>query len=160
MASTTGTADRFVDAIAESSAAINDRIKSAIERAQRVTTSLVVEFEKSQQDVLEVGRKVLQDPADVVGIYTLGYQKAGAAQDRAFEFARNFIDEAAASLRDTRSTAERIVTANFDASRPGLEAAREFVTKTGDALRPAFMRQEEAAPAPARARKTAAEEAA
>jgi hypothetical protein len=159
MASTTGTADRFVDAIAESTAAINDRIKSAIERAQRVTTSLVVEFEKSQQDVLEVGRKVLQDPADVVGIYTLGYAKAGAAQDRAFEFARNFIDEAAASVRDTRSTVERVTTANFDASRPGLEAAREFVTKTGDALRPAFMRQE-AAPAPARARKTAAEEAA
>jgi len=159
MASTTGTADRFVDALAESSAAVNERIKAAIERAQRVTTSAVVEFEKAQQDVFEVGRKVLQDPADAVGISTLVYQKAGAAQDRAFAFARNFIDEAAASARDTRATVERIATANFDASRPGLEAAREFVTKTGDALRPSFMRQEPA-PAPARARKTAAEEAA
>jgi hypothetical protein len=161
MASKTGTADRFVDAIGETSAAVNDRIKAGIERAQRISTAVVTETERAQQDVLEFGRKLLEDPADVVGISTLAFAKMGAAQDRAFDFARNLLDEAATASRETRTAVERIAQANFDAGRPGFESMRDLVTKTSEALRPSFMRANEAEPAPApRARKATADEAA
>lgn len=161
MASTTGTADRFVDALTESSAAVSDRVKSGIERAQRIGTAVVTEAERAQQDALDFGRKVFEDPADVVGISTLAFEKIGAAQDRAFDFARNLLDEAATASRETRAAVERIAQANFDAGRPGFESMRDLVTKTSEALRPSFLRAPEAAPAPAtRARKAASGEAA
>lgn len=161
MASTTGTADRFVDAIAETSAAVNERVKSGIERSHRIASTLYAEIERVQQDALELGRKVISDPADIVGISTLAYGKASAAQDRVFEFARNFVDEAATSTRETRSALERVAQANIDASRPAVETVRDLFTRTGEALRPAFLRGDEPAPAPApRPRRTAAEDAA
>ena len=161
MASTNGPADRYVDALGESSAAVMERVKSGVERANRITSAVISEIERGQQDALEIGRKVLQDPADVVGIWTLGYTKAAAAQDRAFDFGRNLIDEAATSARETRTAIESVARANFDAGRPAVESMRDFVTRTSEALRPSFLRNTEPEPAPApRPRKTAAEEAA
>ena len=159
--STTGTADRFVDAVSETSAAVNERVKSGIERAHRITSTLYGEVERAQQDALELGRKVLSDPADIVGISGLAYEKASAAQDRVFEFARNFVDEAATSTRETRSAVERVARANLEASRPAVETVRDLVARTGEALRPAFLRNQAPEPVPApRARRTAAEDAA
>ncbi|MEX2158573.1 MAG: hypothetical protein WEB04_04145 [Dehalococcoidia bacterium] len=161
MATQTGPADRFVDALTESSTAVMDRVKTASERAHRVTTALVSEAERIQQDALDLTRKVIQDPADIVGNTGLAYQKAIVAQERVFEFARNALEEAVTANRETRTTVERVLRANFDASRPAVEQVREFVTRTGEALRPSFLRTQEAVSAPApRARKTAAEEAA
>ena len=161
MATQTGPADRFVDALTESSTAVMDRVKAATERAHRVTTALVSEAERAQQDALDLTRKVIQDPADIVGNSGFAYQKAIGAQERVFEFARNALEEVVTANRETRTAAERVLRANFDASRPAVEQAREFITRTGEALRPSFLRGQEPAPAPApRARKATADEAA
>jgi membrane protease subunit (stomatin/prohibitin family) len=142
MATAKGFTDRVFDALEESSQALVGRATSGTERVHRITASLIKEAEWTQQGALELGRKFVQNPLDIAGLSTAAFQKSGEAQNRGFEVARQMVEELSTSAQETRETVQQIAQAGVQASWPAIEAVRGFVTRTGEALRPEFLRTE------------------
>ena len=141
MATTTkSTVDRFFDALAEGSTAVTERVKAGNERAGRVSAAFIREAEWAQQGALELGRKFAESPTDLLGFAASVYEKSVQAQDRAFDFVRQLVDEIAVGTRETRTTVERVVRANSSAGQPAVEAVRGLVDRTSDMIRPALIR--------------------
>lgn len=141
MATTTkSTVDRVFDALAEGSTAVTERVKAGNERAGRVSAAFIREAEWAQQGALELGRKFAENPTDLLGFAASVYEKSVQAQDRAFDFVRQLVDEIAVGTRETRTTVERVVRSNYSAGQPAVEAVRGLVDRTGDMIRPALVR--------------------
>ena len=159
---TNSNGEALIEALSETSAAIIERVKAGNERAHRISTSLIKGGEWVSQESLALGRSFLQEPTDVAGLAGAAFQKAGEAQDHAFAFLRDLIDEVATGARENRTTAERIYRANTSAGQAAVEAARGLATRTTEALRPEFLRAavEPVTRSATRSRRAASEEAA
>ena len=141
MATTTkSTVDRVFDALGEGSAAVTERVKAGNERAGRVSAAFIREAEWVQQGALDLGRKFANNPTDLIGFAASIYEKSVQAQDRAFDFIRQLVDEVAVASRETRTTAEKVVRAQYSAGQPAVEAVRGLVDRTSDIIRPALLR--------------------
>jgi hypothetical protein len=164
MATTTkGPADQVFDALGESSAALFDRVKAGNERATRVAAAVIKEAEWAQQGALDLGRKFAKRPADILGLAAAAYEKSVEAQDRAFAFVRQLLDEVTVSARETRTTIEKVARAQVSAGQPAVDAVRGIVDRTGELIRPAILRAtgtQPPAPKPATRRAAQSEEAA
>lgn len=159
MAETT-TADKLYDALAESSTAIIQRLKTGSERTFRVTSTVLEEIERAQRDALELGRTFAKQPLDVTGFASAAFQKAGDAQERAFELTRQSVDEFATANRETRETVRRVAQASTEAGRAALDSARDLFSWSRSAIEANLPGRPSApAPTPTRPRR-ATEEAA
>jgi len=140
MAANNTNGEALTDALSETSAAVIERVKAGNERAHRISTSVIKGAEWVSQESLALGRSFLQDPTDIAGFSGAAFQKAGEAQDHAFAFLRDLIDEVATGARETRTTVERVFRANTSAGQAAVEAARGLATRTSEAFRPEFLR--------------------
>jgi hypothetical protein len=153
-------ADKLFDALNEGSTAIIQRLKTGSERSFRVASTVLEEIERGQRDALELGRVFAKQPLDVAGFASAVFQKAGEAQERAFDLTRQSVDEFATANRETRETVRRVAQASVESTRVALDGARGLFTWTRGALEAAVPgRPASPPPTPTRPRR-ATEEAA
>jgi len=133
MAETT-TADKLFDALTESSTAIIQRVKTGSERSFRVASTVLEEIERGQRDALELGRTFAKQPLDIAGFASAAFQKAGEAQERAFELTRQAVDEFATANRETRETVRRVTQASAEGTRAAIDSARGLFTWSRSAI--------------------------
>ncbi len=150
MATTKGLADRILDALGEVSQAVIERVKAGNERAGRVAGAFIREVEWAQTEAIGLGRQFVTSPTDVLGNSGVLYQKSIEAQERAFDFGRQWIDEMATATRETRGAVERIARANVAVGQPAVEAAREIVSRTRQVIQPGLTQVSQAAQAATR----------
>lgn len=140
MATTTSTADRIFDALNESYAALLDAIKAGNERGYRVSKALIEEAERGQGEVLELGRKFAQDPADLAGFSTALIEATTKAQGRALELTREWFEELSGASNEARDAVQRVVRANREAGQAAVEVARGLFSRTTEAFQSAISR--------------------
>jgi predicted translin family RNA/ssDNA-binding protein len=164
MATGNTTIDRFFRALEEASSALMERTQSANERAYRLAKAVLEDANAGREEALELGRKIVKDPTDVLGIYTIAFEKANLAQSRAFRLSRRSVEELIEAGKETRETAQRVAGASREIGQASVDVIREFFGRTGDAVQAAFSAGVSAVapkPEPARpARRAAAQEAA
>jgi len=136
MATEKQTATRVFDALSETSTALMEPVKAGLDRTHRFATAVVREAEWVQQETLGFGRRLAEEPGNVLGNAGTAVQKAGEAQDRAFEFVRLSIDEVATAAREARTAFEKVARANLELGQPAIEAVQGLVTRTREAVRP------------------------
>ena len=150
MATTKSLPDRIFDALSESSQAVVERVKAGNERAGRVAAAVIREAEWAQNEALGVGRQFVTSPTDLIGNDGVLYQKTIEAQERAFDFGRQWIDEMATATRESRGAFERIARANITVGQPAVDAAREIVSRTRQVIQPGITQVSQAAQAAGR----------
>ncbi|MDP2949658.1 MAG: hypothetical protein Q8P22_08995 [Chloroflexota bacterium] len=121
---TESTSERFFNALTETYTAMLDAIKTGNERGYRVSSTLIEEARKGQQEAIELGKKWAQAPTDVPALYGAVIELVTKAQSRALELAREWVDDLAESRQDAREVIQRVVNANRGAAEAAVEVAR------------------------------------
>lgn len=146
MPATTSTSDKIFDALNESYRAMLDAIKAGNERGYRVSQTLIEEAERGQREVLELGRRFAQDPADLAGFSTALMEATTKAQNRALELTRQWFDELSGASTEAREAMQRMVRANQEAGQAAVEVARGLFSRAAEAFQGAAARAAPAAP--------------
>jgi hypothetical protein len=95
-------ADRIFDSLIERQAGLFDAIRSNNERSHRFSRSLIEGARAGSRDWSEVGRRWINNPTDVVGIYEAMTEAVGNGQQRALALAREWIEDIVESQREGR----------------------------------------------------------
>jgi hypothetical protein len=135
--SETTSVDRVFGALNEGSSVLLGAVRSANERAFRVTKALLEEAEQGRQAGLELGKKIVQDPTNLVGISNVAFDKVSEAQGRAIEMGRKSVQEIAIVAGEARDNAGEIAKAGREAAGGVAQAVREVYGRTSGAARAA-----------------------
>jgi hypothetical protein len=131
MSTTTRTSliDRYYDAVIERHATLFDAIRNGAERYQRFNRSLIEGARHNGQEWLEVQRRWLTNPMDLIGTYEAVSEALGNSQSRTLALAREWLDDAVETQREGREVV-----------RQGLGDVREAVQRVQDNA-PQFLRR-------------------
>lgn len=121
--------DRYFDAVAERQATLFDTIRNGNERYHRFNRSLIEGARHNVQELLEVQRRWISNPMDLVGTYEAASEAVGNSQSRALALAREWLDDAVETQREGREVV-----------RQGLGDVREAVQSVQDNA-PQFLRR-------------------
>lgn len=121
--------DRFFDAILERQATVYDAVRSAAERNHRFTRSIIEGTRQSSRDWSEVGRRWLNKPTDVVGVYEAVSEAVGNQQSRVLALSREWLEDLVEGQRDSREVV-----------RQGIGDWREAIERV-QANAPTFLRR-------------------
>jgi len=121
--------NRYFDAIIERHATLFDAIRNSAERYQRFNRSLIEGARHNGQEWLEVQRRWLTNPMDLVGTYEAVSEAIGNSQSRTLALAREWLDDAVETQREGREVV-----------RQGLGDVREAVQRVQDNA-PQFLRR-------------------
>lgn len=121
--------DRYFDAVLERQATLFDAIRNGSERYQRFNRSLLEGARHNTQEWLEVQRRWLTNPMDLVGAYEAASEALGNSQSRTLALAREWLDDAVETQREGREVV-----------RQGLGDVREAVQRVQDNA-PQFLRR-------------------
>lgn len=129
-ASTRETAtNRLFDSVTERQIAIFDAWRSAADRYHRFNHSLIEGARQSTQDWSDVGRRWLNNPTDLLGVYEAAAEALGNGQARTLALTREWVEDRLEAQRETR-----------DSFRKGLGDVRQAVERVrADA--PEFLRR-------------------
>jgi hypothetical protein len=122
-------ADRLSNAILERQASIFDLIRNTTDRNHRFTRSLIESYRQGNREWMEVGRRWVQNPTNVTGIYEAISEAIGNAQQRTIALSREWFEDAVESQRESRHLVQQ-----------GLGDAREAVERAGARV-PQFLRR-------------------
>jgi hypothetical protein len=131
MSTTTRTSliDRYYDALIERHATLFDAVRNGAERYQRFNRSLIEGARHNGQEWLEVQRRWLTNPMDLIGTYEAVSEALGNSQSRTLALAREWLDDAVETQREGREVV-----------RQGLGDVREAVQRVQDNA-PQFLRR-------------------
>jgi hypothetical protein len=131
MSTTTRTSliDRYYDAVIERHATLFDAIRNGAERYQRFNRSPIEGARHNGQEWLEVQRRWLTNPMDLIGTYEAVSEALGNSQSRTLALAREWLDDAVETQREGREVV-----------RQGLGDVREAVQRVQDNA-PQFLRR-------------------
>lgn len=121
--------NRYFDAIIERHATLFDAIRNSAERYQRFNRSLIEGARHNGQEWLEVQRRWLANPMDLVATYEAVSEAIGNSQSRTLALAREWLDDAVETQREGREVV-----------RQGLGDVREAVQRVQDNA-PQFLRR-------------------
>ena len=110
--------DRIFDGILQRQATLFDVIRSSNDRINRFNHSVIEGARQGNRDWAEVGRRFASKPTDFVGVYEAAAEAVGNSQTRSLALAREWVEDAAQSQRETA-----------DALRQGLGDAREALQR-------------------------------
>ncbi len=110
--------DRIFDGILQRQATIFDVVRSGNDRINRFNHSVIEGARQGSRDWAEVGRLWASKPTDIVGVYEAAAEAVGNSQTRTLALAREWVEDAAQSQRETA-----------DALRQGLGDAREALQR-------------------------------
>lgn len=133
----TTSVDRVFGALNEGSSVLLAAVKSANERAFRVSKALLDEAEYGRQATLELAKKIVQEPTNLVGISNVVFDQASEAQGRAVALGRKSIQELVIVGNETRETATEVAKAGREAAGGVAQAVREVYGRTSGAARAA-----------------------
>ena len=94
--------DRFFDSIIERQASVYDAVRSATERNHRFTRSIIEGARQSNRDWTEVGRRFINKPSDLIGVYEAMSEAVGNQQSRALALSREWIEDVVEGQREGR----------------------------------------------------------
>ena len=133
MSTTTRTSnvDRFFDAMVEGQASVYDTMRGGNERRHRFSRSLLEGARQSNRDWTEVGRRLLLNPTDLVGVYEAMSEAVGNQQSRALALAREWIEDVVESQRESREVLKQGI-GDWRESIENVQAnAPTFLRRTG-----------------------------
>ncbi|MFQ5471751.1 MAG: hypothetical protein ACE5FA_02540 [Dehalococcoidia bacterium] len=122
-------ADRYFDAVIERQATLFDAVRNGNERYHRFTRSLIEGVRQNSHDWVEVRRRWISKPMDLVGLYESVSEAAGNTQSRGLALAREWLDDALESQREGQ-----------EVLRQGLGDVREAVQRVQESA-PQFLRR-------------------
>ena len=140
------TANQIFNSIIEGQIAIFDYWRKAADRAHRFNQSLVEGARQSTQDWTDVGRRWLNNPTDLLGLYEAASEAAGNGQARTLALTREWVEDRLEAQRETRDSLRK----GFGDVRDVVERAR---AEAPEFFRRGFRRQN------GRQERTAAKEA-
>lgn len=121
--------NQLFDSVVERQVAIFDALRSATDRYHRFNRSLIEGARQSNQDWADVGKRWLNNPTDVLGVYEAAAEAVGNGQARSLALAREWVEDRLEAQRETR-----------DSLRKGFGDVREAVERVrADA--PEFLRR-------------------
>lgn len=121
--------DRYFDSVIERQANLFDAVRNSNERYHRFTHSLIEGARQNTHEWLEVQRRWLANPMDLVGAYEAVSEAAGNSQSRALALAREWLEDLVETQREGR-----------EVLRQGLGDVREAVQRVQDNA-PEFLRR-------------------
>jgi hypothetical protein len=117
-ATETPTSDRVIDSVLERQASIFDAIRSGNDRSHRFSRSLIESARQGTRDLVEINRRFLANPTDLVSVYEAASEAVADSQARLLALTREWIEDAAESQREGR-----------EVLRQGLGDVREAVER-------------------------------
>jgi hypothetical protein len=130
----TESVDKFFNAVNDAYDALLDAAKSANERGYRVSRRVIDEIERGQREAVDMTRRAAVAPRDVAGFYSSAVRSLTDAQGRVLDLARQLLDEATDSGRESRDTMRKMIEANRQAGQAAIEATRDSFTRAGEAV--------------------------
>jgi hypothetical protein len=121
--------DRLFDSILDRQAAMFDLMRSRNERLHRFNRSLLEGARQQSRDWVEVSRRWVANPADLIGLYEAVGEALGNSQSRALALSREWLEDVVESQRETRE----VVRQSFGDVRDVVQQAQERA--------PAFLRR-------------------
>lgn len=121
--------ERYFDSVIERQATLFDAVRNSNERYHRFTRSLIEGSRQNAQEWLEVQRRWLSNPTDLVGTYEAVSETVGNSQARALALAREWLEDVVETQREGREVLRR-----------GLGDVREAVQRVQDNA-PEFLRR-------------------
>lgn len=125
---------KFFEAMNESSDALIDAVRAGNDRSHRFSTALIEQMQEGQRESVELAKKWMAAPFDVLGFYGAIVESATKAQGRALDVTRQWFGELADAQKETREAFQRIVNANRSASAASVDLARGAVSRATDAV--------------------------
>jgi hypothetical protein len=117
-ATETRTSDRVIDSVLERQSSLFDAIRSGNDRSHRFTRSIIEATRQGARDLVEVNRRFLANPTDLVGTYEAMSDAVADSQARTLALTREWIEDAAEAQREGR-----------EVLRQGLGDVREVVER-------------------------------
>ena len=127
----TSAVDRFFDAILERQTSLYDAVRSATERNHRFTRSIIEGVRQSNRDWTEVGRRWINKPTDIVGVYESVTETVGNQQSRALALGREWIDDVVEGQRESREVVRQGIGDWREALERVQANAPTFLRRTG-----------------------------
>ena len=121
--------DRVFDFLLERQTALFEAIRSSADRTNRFNHSLIEGARQSSEDWTQVGRRWLDKPTDVIGLWEGASEALGNIQQRNLSLLREWIENSVELQRE-----------NSEAIRRGIGDVREVVQQA-QANAPEFLRR-------------------
>jgi hypothetical protein len=102
------TVDTYFEAIRESHAALFEALTASIGRTHRLSASSLTEMERSQHELLELGRAFAAAPSELRDMAGRVQASAERGRERLREARRQWLDEFAEARKETLETFERV----------------------------------------------------
>ena len=135
--------DRFFSAILERQENLFDAVRSGNDRYHRFVRSLIEGARQGSHDWAQVGRRWVQHPADIMGVYEGISEAVGNSQARTLALAREWLDDLVESQRESREVVRR----GFGDVREAVERVQASAPSFLRARRP-FARRNDKEPEP------------
>ena len=128
---------KFFEALNESSDAFIDAVRAANDRSHRVSTAIIEQTQEGQREAVELAKKWIAAPFDLLGLYGSLVENSTKAQGRALEVTRLWFGELSDAQKETRDIVQRMVGANRSASEATIELARGAFSRATEAVQAA-----------------------
>ncbi len=123
------TTERFFDSAIERQGTLFDLVRNNNERSHRFSRSVIEGARQGNRDLLEVGRRWITNPTDIVAVYEAMSEAVSNSQSRFLALSREAIEDFVESQREGR-----------EALRQGLGDVREVVLRAQE-NGPQFLRR-------------------
>lgn len=127
--------DRYFDSVIERQATLFDAIRNSNERYHRFARSVIEGARQNSQEWLEVQRRIVTNPTDLVGAYEATTEALGNSQSRALALAREWLDDAVESQREGREVIRRGWGDVREAVQRVQDNAPQFLRRSGNSQR-------------------------
>ena len=124
----TGT-DRVFDFVLERQTALFEAIRASADRTNRFNHSLIEGARASSQDWAEVGRRWLDKPTDLIGLWESASDALGNAQQRNMALLREWIEDRVEVQRESTEAIRRGIGDVREAVQRVQENAPEFLRR-------------------------------
>lgn len=121
--------DRYFDSAIERQATLYDAIRNSNERYHRFARSVIEGARQNSQEWIQVQRRWIANPMDLVGTYEAVSEALGNSQSRGLALAREWLDDVVETQRESR-----------EVLRQGLGDVREAVQRAQENA-PQFLRR-------------------
>jgi len=125
---------KFFDALNEGYDALIDAIRAANDRGHRVSIALIEDAQRGQREAVELTRKWIESPFDVVGLSGSVIDTATKAQSRSLDVARQWFGEMADAQQESRQVLQRMVSASRNAGEAAVSGARGVFTRASEVV--------------------------
>ena len=125
---------KFFDALNEGYDALIDAVRATNDRGHRVSTALIEDAQRGQREAVDLTRKWIEAPLDVVGLSGSVIDTATKAQSRSLEATRQWFGEMADAQKESRQMLQRLVGAGRGAGEAAVSGARGFFNRASEVV--------------------------